>query len=271
MKKNIHANLQASLAVLICAFSVPLGATVAPESTLKAALISSTWQAVNSDLDVKQTYVVDFLEQGTRLRHTTICHFSELGLGEDLLATAEANIHVDEVKIEFLEDQTTTKKDNETGNFCSALIRKGWTGYKFLGKDEVSFSGELYVRKKEKPAPPSEKTVDGSRWMFSFHINSTLLTIVADFTQKNIHKASATCDNGSEKLTASVNAPVVITSKTITNPDQKTAKVSSPSGFWCQVLVPKRNMTYEWINENQIQVENDPLHPEGMIWTRIQE
>lgn len=239
-----------------------VGCGIAGAATNVESLQARDWTTLQEGRQVNIRHTLSFKESGALLVKAE-CLFSERGLGRDLTAQVSAPIDLSETQIKFLENASATMTDKSTGNYCTAYVGKGFSDYKFFSADEVYMIGGLYSAVEvNQIAPPS---IVGNEWTFTFNSNGLDLKIVQDFTVEGTLTTTATC-MFPQPITVSVSAPVQVTDSQIINPRSATNKRTDENGNWCSALIPKRTMTYKMLSEEQVQVDNDPLHPEGIVW-----
>lgn len=105
--------------------------------------------------------------------------------------------------------------------------------------------------------------LEGTKWTYSYMDSGYVIDVVQDFTTTGVMKTTMTC-NFDTPVTVSVEAPVELRGFDIINRVEVVSPtVTLPDGRSCEVAIPRRVMTFSWINTFQIAVSGDTYPPYG--------
>ena len=87
-----------------------------------------------------------FTERATVI-HKVTCHFSQLGRGDDIVATVEVPVKVDVKFVEHLDWKEEKIFTRSRLYFCKSTIMKMKTSYFYLDDNHVSIGDQVWTRK----------------------------------------------------------------------------------------------------------------------------
>lgn len=106
--------------------------------------------------------------------------------------------------------------------------------------------------------------LEGTKWVVSYMDSGYVVDVVQDFTTPGVMKTTMTC-NFDIPIVVSVEAPVELRGYEIINRVEVASPATTlPDGNSCQVVIPRRVMSFEWINSWQISVSGDTAPPFGI-------
>ena len=117
-----------------------------PGTSLPTGLIGVPLYRTFVEERVPFTIEMLFTERATVI-HKVTCHFSQLGRGDDIVATVEVPVKVDVKFVEHLDWKEEKIFTRSRLYFCKSTIMKMKTSYFYLDDNHVSIGDQVWTRK----------------------------------------------------------------------------------------------------------------------------